>query len=189
MESVTRCEWANDSPLMHRYHDEEWGVPLHDDRGLFELLVLEGAQAGLSWRTVLQRREGYRVAFDGFDIPTVAGYTDTERERLLADARIIRNRAKIDAAIANARATLSIQAQHGSLDAFLWGFVGGETHHNAFQSLAEVPSETHESRAMSRSLRSYGFSFVGPTICYAFMQSAGLVNDHVTSCFRYQSVN
>ena len=184
-ESVTRCEWAGDDPLMQQYHDDEWGVALHDDRALFELLVLEGAQAGLSWRTVLHRREGYRVAFDGFDIATVAAYGDADRERLRADARIIRNRAKIDAAIASAQATLAVQAEHGSLDAFLWSFVGGEPRRNSFEALADLPAQTDESRALSRALKGYGFSFVGPTICYAFMQSAGLVNDHVTTCFRY----
>ena len=170
---------------MQRYHDEEWGVPLHDDRAMFELLVLEGAQAGLSWRTVLHRREGYRVAFEGFDIARVAAYGQDDRERLLADARIIRNRAKIDSAIANARAALLVQAEHGSLDVFLWGFVGGEPRCSTFCNLAELPAQTAESRAMSKALRALGFSFVGPTICYAFMQSAGLVNDHTANCFRY----
>ena len=188
MSDVTRCEWAGDDPLMQQYHDEEWGVPTHDDRALFELLVLEGAQAGLSWRTVLRRREGYRAAFDGFDIATVAAYDDADRERLRADARIIRNRAKIDAAIAGAQATLAVQAEHGSLDAFLWSFVGGEPRRNSFAALADLPAQTDESRALSKALKGYGFSFVGPTICYAFMQSAGLVNDHVTSCFRYGQV-
>ena len=170
---------------MRRYHDEEWGVPLHDDRALFELLVLEGAQAGLSWRTILHRREGYRAAFEGFDIAHVAAYGQADRERLLADARIIRNRAKIDAAIANARITISVQAEHGSLDALLWSFVGGIARRNVFRDISELPAQTAESQAMSKALRSFGFSFVGPTICYAFMQSAGLVNDHVASCFRY----
>ena len=187
-DSVTRCEWAGDDPLMQQYHDDEWGVPTHGDRALFELLVLEGAQAGLSWRTVLHRREGYRAAFDGFDIATVAAYDDADRERLRADARIIRNRAKIDAAIASAQATLAVQAEHGSLDAFLWSFVGSATRRNSFEALADLPAQTDESRALSKALKGYGFSFVGPTICYAFMQSAGLVNDHVTSCFRYGQV-
>ena len=185
-ESVNRCEWAGDDLLMQKYHDEDWGVPIHDDQALFELLVLEGAQAGLSWRTVLHRREGYRTAFDGFDIVKVATYTDADRERLRADTRIIRNRAKINATIANARATLTVQAEHGSLDTFLWSFVDGETRQNAFQTLADIPAQTDESRAMSKALRAYGFGFVGPTICYAFMQSAGLVNDHITTCFRYR---
>ena len=170
---------------MQRYHDEEWGVPLHGDRALFELLVLEGAQAGLSWRTILHRREGYRAAFEGFDIARVAAYGQADRERLLADARIVRNRAKVDAAISNAQATLDIQARHGSLDSFLWSFVDGAPRRNSFSEVFELPAQTDESREMSRALRSFGFSFAGPTICYAFMQSAGLVNDHVTSCFRY----
>lgn len=188
MPEPIRCEWAGDDPLMRQYHDEEWGVPTHGDRDLFERLILEGAQAGLSWRTVLNRREGYRAAFDGFDIATVAAYTDADRERLRADAGIIRNRAKIDAAIAGARATSSVQDEHGSLDAFLWSFVGGEPRRSAFESMADLPAQTDESRAMSKALKGYGFSFVGPTICYAFMQSAGLVNDHVTGCFRYDQV-
>ncbi len=187
-ESVTRCEWAGDDPLMQQYHDDEWGVPLHEDRALFELLVLEGAQAGLSWRTVLHRREGYRAAFDGFDIATVAAYGDADRERLRADAGIIRNRAKIDSAIANARATLAVQAEHGSLDAFLWSFVDGEPRGNAVAALAAIPAQTEQSRAMSTALKESGYSFAGPTICYAFMQSAGLVNDHLVSCFRYRQV-
>ena len=185
LQPVIRCEWAGEDPLMQKYHDEDWGVPIHDDQALFELLVLEGAQAGLSWRTVLHRREGYRAAFDGFDIETVAAYTDADRERLRADARIIRNRSKINAAIANARATLTVQAEHGSLDTFLWSFVDGETRQNVFQTLADMPAQTDESRAMSKALRAYGFTFVGPTICYALMQSAGLVNDHLITCFRY----
>ena len=173
---------------MQQYHDIEWGVPLHEDRALFELLILEGAQAGLSWRTVLHRREGYRVAFDGFDVATVAAYGDADRERLRADARIIRNRAKINAAIGNARATLAVQAEHGSLDAFLWSFVGGAPLRNAFAALGDIPARTEQSLAMSKALKESGYSFVGPTICYAFMQSAGLVNDHVASCFRYLQV-
>lgn len=184
-QTLIRCEWAGHDPLMQSYHDKEWGVPLYDDRALFELVVLEGAQAGLSWRTVLHRREGYRAAFDNFDIATVAEYDDSDRERLRADTRIIRNRAKIDAAINNARATLAVQSEHGSLDAFLWSFIGGEPRQNKFSTLAEIPAQTDESRAMSNALRACGFSFVGPTICYAFMQSAGLVNDHITTCFRY----
>ncbi len=184
-DAIIRCAWAGDDPLMRRYHDEEWGVPLHDDRALFELLVLEGAQAGLSWRTILHRREGYRAAFEGFDIARVAAYGQADRERLLTDTRIIRNRAKIDSAIANARATISVQAEHGSLDAFLWSFVDGTARRIAFRDISELPAQTAESRAMSKTLRSFGFSFVGPTICYAFMQSAGLVNDHVADCFRY----
>jgi DNA-3-methyladenine glycosylase I len=169
---------------MVRYHDEEWGVPLHDDTRLFELLTLEGAQAGLSWDIILKRREGYRRAFEGFDIARIATYDDAQVQRLLQDVGIIRNRAKVSATIANARATLQLQREFGSLDAYLWGFAGGETKVNRFASLADIPAQTEESRAMSKALQQRGFRFVGPTICYAFMQSAGLVNDHTADCFR-----
>ena len=189
LEEFSRCEWAGDDPLMQRYHDAEWGRPLHDDRSLFELLVLEGAQAGLSWRTVLHRRLGYRAAFEGFEIARVASYRDADRDRLVSDRRIIRNRAKIRSAISNARAVLRIQEEQGSLDGFLWGFVGGEQRRNAFTQLSEIPSQTDESRSMSKGLKAYGCSFVGPTICYALMQSAGLVNDHVVGCFCYERCN
>jgi DNA-3-methyladenine glycosylase I len=184
---LVRCGWAGDRPdgdIMLRYHDEEWGVPQHDDTRLFELLTLEGAQAGLSWETILKRREGYRRAFEGFDIARIAAYDDAQVARLLGDAGIIRNRAKVNATIGNARATLELQRGPGSLDAFVWGFVGGETRINRLRSLTEIPSQTAESRAMSQALQQRGFRFVGPTICYAFMQSAGLVNDHVAGCFR-----
>jgi DNA-3-methyladenine glycosylase I len=169
---------------MVRYHDEEWGVPLHDDRKLFELLTLEGAQAGLSWDTILKRREGYRRAFEGFDIARIAAYDEGDVERLLQDAGIIRNRAKVNATIGNARAALELQHE-STLDAYVWSFVGGETKLNRFRSLAELPAQTAESQAMSKDLQKRGFRFVGPTICYAFMQSAGLVNDHALDCFRY----
>ena len=169
---------------MVRYHDEEWGVPLHDDTRLFELLTLEGAQAGLSWETILKRREGYRRAFERFDIARVAAYSDTDAERLLQDAGIIRNRAKIAATIGNAKATLDVQREFGSLDAYLWDFAGGQPKINRFRSLAELPAQTNESQALSKVLQKRGFRFVGPTICYAFMQSAGLVNDHTIDCFR-----
>jgi len=168
---------------MVAYHDLEWGVPLHDDRALFELLVLEGAQAGLSWRTVLHRREGYRAAFDGFDIERVAAYGEGDVARLLGDAGIIRNRAKVNAAIANARAVLEVQREHGSFDACVWSFAP-PPRARRLASLDEIPAETEESRALSRALKKRGFSFVGPTICYAFMQSAGLVDDHLATCFR-----
>jgi DNA-3-methyladenine glycosylase I len=173
---------------MRRYHDEEWGVPLHDDRALFELLTLEGAQAGLSWLTILRRREGYREVFDGFDITRIAGYTEEDTEARLTDARIIRNRAKVNSTVGNARATLAVQVDFGSLDAFLWRFVDGRPRRNGFTEMAQIPAETDESRAMSHELRRRGFRFVGPTICYAFMQSAGMVNDHLVSCFRYDEV-
>lgn len=178
----TRCAWAGDDPLMVAYHDLEWGVPLHDDRALFELLVLEGAQAGLSWRTVLHRREGYRAAFEGFEVERVASYGEDDVARLLADPGIIRNRAKVNAAITNARAILEVQREHGSFDAYIWSFTPPPRPRP--ESLEQVPAETEESRTLSRALRKRGFGFVGPTICYAFMQSAGLVDDHLATCFR-----
>ena len=185
----TRCAWAaGDDPLMREYHDREWGVPVHDDRTHFEFLILEGAQAGLSWRTVLVRREGYRAAFAGFDPRAVARFGDEDHERLLRYPGIIRNRAKIASAVRNAAAFLEVQSQHGSFDAYVWGFVGGVEKRNALESLSDIPAQTEESRALSRDLRSRGFNFVGPTICYAYMQAAGLVNDHVASCFRYREV-
>jgi DNA-3-methyladenine glycosylase I len=173
---------------MLAYHDTEWGVPLHDDRTLFELLILEGAQAGLSWTTILNRREGYRNAFAGFDLPTVAAFGPDDETRLLADAGIIRNRAKVRSAIGNAQAALRVVAEQASLDRYLWSFVDGAPLQNRWERLGELPAETDASRAMSRDLRRRGFSFVGPTICYAFMQSAGLVNDHQVGCFRYAEV-
>ncbi len=184
-----RCDWTSGGDaLMLAYHDLEWGVPQHDDRALFELLTLEGAQAGLSWATILKRRETYRAAFDGFDIARVAAYGDTEVARLLADPGIIRNRAKVHATIANARATLDVQREFGSLDAYLWAFVGGTPLRSAFNALSELPADTELSRTLSKDLRKRGFSFVGPTIMYAFMQATGLVNDHLVTCFRYSEV-
>ena len=183
-----RCPWAGDDPLMQAYHDHEWGVPLRDDRALFELLTLEGAQAGLSWRTVLQRRQGYREVFDGFDLKRIAAYTPDDIEARRADSRIIRNRAKIQATVGNARAALRTIDELGSLDALIWSFVDGRPLRNAFRTLDDIPAETDISRAMSRDLKRRGFKFVGPTICYAFMQAAGLVNDHVVTCFRYNEV-
>jgi DNA-3-methyladenine glycosylase I len=174
---------------MLKYHDEEWGVPQHDDRVLFEFLILEGAQAGLSWSSILKRRDGYRKAFADFDIPTVAAFGAADVERLLGDPGIIRNRAKVESAIANASATIAVQQEFGSLASYLWAFVGGQPQVNSFTSMAELPTETETSRAMSRDLRQRGFSFVGPTICYAFMQATGMVNDHVVSCFRYSRVD
>jgi DNA-3-methyladenine glycosylase I len=185
----SRCDWVPlDDPLYLAYHDEEWGVPSHDDRHLFELLVLEGAQAGLSWRTILYKREGYRKAFAGFDPERVARLDRRRIERLLGDPGIVRNRAKVEAAVDNARATLKVRDETGSLDAYLWSFVGGKPIRNRWRSLAEIPAETEESRTMSTDLKRRGFRFVGPTICYALMQAAGLVNDHAVSCFRYQQV-
>ena len=187
MSSPTRCAWAT-TPLGVKYHDEEWGVPLHDDRQLFEFLILEGAQAGLSWELILNRRESYREAFDGFDPPAVAAYGDEKVAELLANPGIVRNRQKVAAAVGNARAFLEVQRESGSFDAYIWGFVDGAPIRNAWQSMDQVPAATPLSEAMSRDLRRRGFRFVGPTICYAFMQATGMVNDHTTSCFRYREV-
>jgi len=184
-----RCAWgAGPDPAYRAYHDTEWGLPVRDERHLFELLILEGAQAGLSWSTILRKREGYRRAFAGFEVAAVAAFGEVDVARLLADAGIVRNRAKIAAAIGNARATLELYAAGTTLVEHLWSFVGGTQVVNRFETLAEIPSETDASRAMSRDLRARGFRFVGPTICYALMQSAGLVNDHETSCFRWKEV-
>ncbi len=184
---VTRCAWAT-TPLGIAYHDAEWGVPLHDDRQLFEFLVLEGAQAGLSWELILNRRESYQEAFDGFDPAVVADYGDEKVAELLANPGIVRNRQKVAAAIGNARAFLTVQQEFGSFDAYIWGFVEGSPIRNAWESLDQVPAKTPLSEAMSRDLRKRGFRFVGPTICYAFMQATGMVNDHTTDCFRYGQV-
>ena len=180
----SRCGWANSDPLYVRYHDEEWGVPVHDDRRLFEMLILEGAQAGLSWITILRKRGAYRKAFDRFDPRKVATYDARKRRALLSDAGIVRNRAKIDAAIGNARAFLEVQEEFGSFDAYVWRFVGGQPKVNRSRTLGDVPARTAESDALSKDLKSRGFRFVGSTICYAFMQAVGLVDDHVTTCFR-----
>jgi len=180
-----RCGWAGSDPLYVAYHDTEWGVPQHDDRALFELLVLEGAQAGLAWITVLRKRERYRALFDGFDVRKVARYGASRIERLLRDPGIIRNRAKVEGAVRNAKAFLEVVSEHGSFDRYIWTFVGGAPIRNRRADLGSVPAETQESRAMSRDLRKRGFTFVGPTICYAFMQAAGLVDDHVVDCFRH----
>jgi DNA-3-methyladenine glycosylase I len=178
---VIRCSWAGTDPLYLEYHDAEWGVPLRDSRALFELLCLEGAQAGLAWITILRKREGYRAAFDGFDPERMAAYTDADRARLMADARIVRNAAKIDAFIGNARAWLLVEG----FAPLVWSFVGGQVLTNHWRAQAEVPAETELSAEMSRELRGIGFRFIGPTVCYAYMQSAGLVNDHVVDCFRH----
>jgi DNA-3-methyladenine glycosylase I len=180
-----RCPWCGDDPMYVRYHDVEWGVPLHDDRALFELLVLEGAQAGLSWLTVLRRREGYREAYQGFYPERVAAFDAARLTELAGDARIVRNRAKIAASVQNARAFLAVQEAFGSFDAYLWRFVDGSPVVGRWQRLDQIPAETPLSRGLSRDLKARGFGFVGPTICQAFLQSAGLVNDHLTSCFRY----
>ncbi|HEU0304468.1 MAG TPA: DNA-3-methyladenine glycosylase I [Gaiellaceae bacterium] len=175
-------------PLYVAYHDEEWGVPSRDDRQLYEMLVLEGAQAGLSWSTILRKRDGYRRAFAGFDPEAVARFGDADVERLLGDAGIVRNRLKVESAISNARCVLEVQAAEGSLAEYLWQFVGGEPIVGKFRELRELPAETAESRAMSKDLKRRGFRFVGPTVCYAFMQSTGMANDHVVSCFRYREL-
>jgi DNA-3-methyladenine glycosylase I len=181
----TRCAWANGGPLEIAYHDTEWGVPSRDDRHLFEMLVLEGAQAGLSWSTILRKRESYRKAFAGFDPARVARFDGRRRAALMRDAGIVRNRQKIESAVSNARQVLAIQEEFGSLADYLWQFVDGTPIRNAWTAIAQVPAETEESRAMSRALVQRGFRFVGPTICYAFMQATGMVNDHITTCFRY----
>ena len=180
-----RCSWADSGELMRAYHDTEWGVPLHDDRALFEFLCLEGAQAGLSWRTVLDKRENYRRAFDGFDIARCARLTDRRIETLLDDAGLIRNRMKITSVRDNARAALGVIAAHGSLDAYLWSFVGGKPVRNAWRRSADVPATTDISDRMSKALAKKGFRFVGSTICYAFMQATGMVDDHLVTCFRH----
>ena len=183
-----RCKWCGEDPLYVAYHDEEWGIPVHDDRRLFEKLVLEGAQAGLSWLTILKKRAGYRKAFDRFDVDRVARYGQKRIERLLGDPGIVRNRRKIESAVRNAQGVLRIQEEFGSLDAFLWKYVDFEPRQNRWKTISKIPARTKESDAMSRDLKIRGFSFVGPTICYAFMQSMGMVNDHTTDCFRYKEL-
>jgi DNA-3-methyladenine glycosylase I len=186
--SPLRCGWATGSSLIIRYHDVEWGVPVHDDRRLFEFLTLEGAQAGLSWATILKKRERYRVAFAGFDPAQVARYGARNRQTLLRDPGIVRNRQKIDSVIANAGAILRVQDEFGSFDAYVWQFVGGAPKSNRWKSLRDVPDRTRESDQMSKDMKRRGFAFVGPTICYAFMQAVGMVNDHVVRCFRHAEV-
>jgi DNA-3-methyladenine glycosylase I len=183
--SVVRCPWCGNDPLYIAYHDQEWGVLQHDERRLFEMLVLEGAQAGLSWRTILRKRENYRQAFHGFDPEPVARFGRRDLERLLADAGIVRNRAKLESAIGNARALLRLREAHGSFQSYVWGFVGHRPQQNAWKTLSEIPKRTQESDALSKDLKSNGFTFVGSTICYAFMQAVGMVNDHTVDCFRY----
>ncbi|HVO22263.1 MAG TPA: DNA-3-methyladenine glycosylase I [Candidatus Margulisiibacteriota bacterium] len=184
----TRCGWVSKDPLYLRYHDEEWGVPAHDERRLFEFLILEGAQAGLSWITILRKRDHYRRAFARFDPRKVADFGARDIKRLLADPGIVRNRLKIEAAIANARAFLQVQKEEGSFDHFIWSFTGGAPLQNRWRSVREVPAQTPEAQAMTRALKQRGFRFIGPTICYAFMQAVGMVNDHVASCFRYREL-
>ncbi|MDZ4200682.1 MAG: DNA-3-methyladenine glycosylase I [Gallionella sp.] len=188
MTGKTRCGWCGGDPLYRLYHDTEWGVPLHDDRALFEFLILEGAQAGLSWITILRKRENYRAAFDGFDAARIARYDANKIESLLQNPGIVRNRLKVAAAVTNAQKFLDVQDEFGSFDAFIWRFVGGRTKQNAWSSLAELPASTPESDAMSKELKRRGFKFIGSTICYAHMQSTGMVNDHTTDCFRHEEL-
>lgn len=188
MSAVLRCGWCGEDPLYVAYHDAEWGVPVHDDRRLFEFLILEGAQAGLSWITILRKRENFRRAFDGFKPETIVRYDKRKLERLMADAGIVRNRAKIEGTVANARAWLALMEQPGGFAGFLWGFVDGTPVQNRWRTVAQVPAETATSRALSKALRERGFNFVGPTIVYAFMQAVGMVNDHTVTCFRHAEV-
>ncbi|UCH58966.1 MAG: DNA-3-methyladenine glycosylase I [Anaerolineales bacterium] len=185
---TNRCDWVGGDPLMIAYHDQEWGVPVHEDKVLFEFLILEGAQAGLSWMTILRKRENYRQAFDGFNPEVVARYDEQKITQLLANPGIVRNRLKINAAILNASLVLKLRRDFGSFDAYIWGLVGGSPQQNAWRSLAEIPAKTAAAEVMSKDLTKRGFKFVGPTICYAFMQAVGMVNDHLVSCFRYSQV-
>ena len=186
--SKVRCAWCGDDPLYQAYHDNEWGVPLYDDQSLFEFLILEGAQAGLSWITVLRKRENYRAAFDGFDVARIARYDAGKMAQLLQNPGIIRNRLKVESAVTNARKFLEVQAEFGSFSAFIWRFVDGKPKQNARRSLADIPASTPESDAMSKELKRRGFKFVGSTICYAHMQATGMVNDHTTDCFRHKEL-
>ncbi|EKD35983.1 MAG: hypothetical protein ACD_75C01692G0001 [uncultured bacterium] len=184
----SRCEWCGSDPLYVAYHDDEWGVPVHDDHRLFEKLVLEGAQAGLSWLTILRKRENYRRAFHGFDPKVIAAYIQADIQRLMENAGIVRNRLKIESAIHNARRTLDIIQEHGSFSSFLWRYVDNIPRQNAWTSMSEIPARTVQSDRVSKDLKKLGFKFVGPTICYALMQSVGMVNDHVVDCFRHAEV-
>ncbi|MFX0037059.1 MAG: DNA-3-methyladenine glycosylase I [Candidatus Hermodarchaeota archaeon] len=186
---VTRCRWAENDELMRRYHDQEWGTPLHDDRLLFEFLILEGNQAGLSWNTILQKRENYRLAFDNFDYNKIAKYAEQNIDELMNNKGIIRNTLKIKSVITNAKAFLKVQKEFGSFNKYIWKFVNYKTINNKFKDLSELPSKTEQSEQMSKDLKKRGFKFVGPTICYAFMQAVGMVNDHIIVCFRYNEIN
>jgi len=184
----TRCEWCGNNSLIMAYHDEEWGIPLHDDKLLFEFLILEGAQAGLNWLTILKKRNNYRKAFDSFDYKKVANYSEDDIERLLKDSGIIRNRLKIKSAIKNAKAFIDIQDKFGSFDKYIWSFVNNKPIQNSWKSQEELLAKSKISEAMSKDLKKRGFNFVGPTICYAFMQAIGMVNDHTTDCYRYKQI-
>ena len=185
---MNRCEWAKINELEMKYHDEQWGVPIHDDRLLFEMLILEGAQAGLSWDTILQKREGYIDAFDNFDPVKVSKYSDMKIAQLLENPAIIRNRLKVNSAVTNAKCFLKTQKKYGSFDRYIWSFVGGKSINNKWKKLSDIPASSPASIEMSKSLKKYGYKFVGPTICYAYMQSTGMINDHVVSCFRHSEV-
>ncbi len=185
---MKRCGWAGDEPLYLDYHDNQWGVPLHDDQALFEMLILEGAQAGLSWRTILTKRENYRAAFDQFDPIKVAAYDEKKIQELLNNPGIVRNKLKVRAAVTNAQAFLKVQNEFGSFDEYIWGFVNHKPILNQWKTLREIPDKTPEAEAMSKDLKQRGFKFVGPTICYAFIQAVGMVNDHTVDCFRYQQL-
>ncbi len=188
-DGLPRCAWCGGDPLYQAYHDEQWGVPVSGERELFEMLVLEGAQAGLSWLTILRKREGYRRAFEGFDPDKVARYDARRIGLLLADPGIVRNRLKVESAVRNAKGVLALRGSHGGLAAFLWGFVGGRPRQNRWDTLSGMPARTAESDAMSKALRTLGFGFVGPTVCYAFMQAVGMVNDHTTDCYRHRELS
>jgi DNA-3-methyladenine glycosylase I len=186
---LVRCAWAGSTdPLYLRYHDEEWGTPVHDDQRLFEFLLLEGAQAGLAWITILRKREGYRAAFDGFDAGEIVAYDEAKIAELLQDPAIVRNRLKVNAFVRNAKATLRVREEFGTFDRYLWAFVGSAPRQNHFEQMSDVPARTPEAEAMSKDLARRGFTFVGPTICYAFMQACGMVNDHLVDCFRHEEV-
>ena len=184
----TRCKWCGNDPLYIDYHDNQWGVPVHDDRLLFEFLILEGAQAGLSWLTILKKRDNFRKAFDNFDYNKIANYTEEDVKRLLENSGIIRNQLKIRSAIKNAKGFMRIQEEFGSFDKYIWGYVNGKTIQNQWKSMDEIPAKTEIAEKMSKDLKKRGFNFVGPTICYAFMQAVGLVNDHTTDCFQYKEI-
>jgi len=188
MKSPVRCQWTGDDPIYQRYHDEEWGIPSYDDHHLFEMLILEGAQAGLSWVTILKKREGYRKAFDNFDVKKMARYSDKKLEKLLLNPEIVRNRLKVFSARTNAQCYLEVLKEYNSFSDYIWQFVGGKPVKNKWKTLKDLPATTAESDAMSKDLKKRGFKFVGSTICYAYMQSVGMVNDHETRCFRYKQI-
>lgn len=186
---MNRCSWADHSPLYQKYHDEEWGVPVHDDNTLFEFLILEGAQAGLSWETILKKRDGYREAFDYFDAKKISVYSESKIRKLLQNPNIVRNKLKVNSAVLNANLFLDVQKDFGSFDNYIWQFTNGKTIQNSYRDMSEVPANTPESDAMSKDLKKRGFKFIGTTICYAFMQAVGMVNDHVVNCFRYKELS